>query len=76
MVLVLVLNPPTGGTFFTVGWDFAKLINFSDLNRSAVARALGRARAVELSMARGGGGNRTYDANCEVLAHLYCRFAI
>ena len=52
-------NPAIGGTFFTVGRDFAKLLNFSDLNRSAVARALGRALAVELSMARGGGGNRT-----------------
>ena len=52
-------NPATGGTFFTVGWDFAKLIYFSDLNRSAVARALGRARALELSIARGVGGNRT-----------------
>ena len=53
------INPACGGGFFTVWHTFAKIINFSDLNRLPVARALGRARAAELSMARGGDGNRT-----------------
>ena len=53
------LNPACAGTFFTVWRIFRTVDIFSDLNRYAVARALGRARAVELSMARGGGGNRT-----------------
>jgi hypothetical protein len=54
-----ILNPASGGIFFSVWSTIAKTINFSDLNRSAVARALGRARAMAISMARGWDGKRT-----------------
>jgi hypothetical protein len=55
----LVFNPACGGIFFTVWSTIAKFINFSDLNRAAVARAIGRARSMAISMARGGDGKRT-----------------
>ena len=41
---------------------------------SDVVRALRRARSMALSMARGGGGNRIYDANLVVLARSHDRF--
>ena len=56
------VNPACGEGFFTVWHTFAKIIKFSDLNRSVVASALGRARAMELSMARRRDGKRSYDA--------------
>jgi len=44
-------------TFFAVWLTACNLINFDDLTRAAVGRALGRAQAMELSIAaRGGGG--------------------
>ncbi len=52
----------------------AKIVNFSDLNRAAVARALGRARAMAISMARRGGGNRTSDARARALTGSFDRF--
>ena len=52
-------NPACGGVFFTVELIIAKIIIFRDLNRSAVALALGHARAMAISMARGGDGKRT-----------------
>ena len=56
---LLPFNPACGGTFFTVRLTIAKIVNFCDLNRTAVARALGCARAMAISMARGGDGKRT-----------------
>jgi hypothetical protein len=53
------VNPACGGVFFTVELIIAKIIIFRDLNRSAVALALGHARAMAISMARGGDGKRT-----------------
>jgi hypothetical protein len=52
-------NPACAGTFFSVWSIFRTVEVFFKKYRNAVARALGRARAMELSMARGGDGNRT-----------------
>ena len=59
VISVTFLNPACGGAFFTIWLTIAKVKVFNDLNRSDVARALRGARAMELSMARGGDGKRT-----------------
>ena len=65
---------PACGVFFTVELIIAKIIIFCDLNRSAVALALGHARAMAISMARGGDGKRTWDAHPRALAVSFDRF--
>ena len=70
----LELNPACGGTFFTVRYIIAKIVKFCDLNRTAVARALGRARAMAISMARGGDGKHTQDAPARALVGSFDRF--
>jgi hypothetical protein len=67
-------NPACGPTFFTVWYIYAKIDKFCDLNRTAVARALGRARAMAISMARGGDGKRTYNAPAHALLRSFDRF--
>ncbi len=69
-----ILNPACGGTFFTVRCIIAKIVKFCDLNRAAVARALGRARAMAISMARGGDGKHTQDAPARALVGSFDRF--
>jgi hypothetical protein len=56
---VILLNPACGGTLFTVWCILAEIINFCDFIRGAAARALGHARALAISMARGGHRKRT-----------------
>ena len=69
-----LFNPACGGTFFTVRYIIAKIVKFCDLNRAAVARAVGRARAMASSMAREGDGKHTQDAPARALVGSFDRF--
>jgi hypothetical protein len=46
------VNSATGGISFTVGWDFAKIIEIKKLNRMPVAQVF----AIAISMAHGARG--------------------
>ena len=62
------------GNRHSVRCIIAKIVKFCDLNRTAVARALGRARAMAISMARGGDGKHTQDAPARALVGSFDRF--
>ena len=63
-------------SFFSIWYINDKMTFFSDLNRSAVERALRRAKSMAPPMVRAGVGNRIHVAKAMVLVGSFHRFTL